>query len=127
MLRESRSRSFVDEYEPLSSLGSGGAATVARCVHRASGAVVAAKRIPLASSSSSSSSTSSSSSSYYYCSSLAPAPASTTARQAALVELASLILLQGAPDALKREHGAANLDDLFVTLAHGATRAETGT
>ena len=37
------------------------------------------------------------------------------------------ILLQGAPDALKREHGAANLDDLFVTLAHGATRAETGT
>ena len=84
MLRESRSRSFEDEYEPLSSLGSGGAATVARCVHRASGAVVAAKRIPLSSSSSSTSSSSSSS-----------------ARQAALVELASLILLQGAPHAIE--------------------------
>ena len=88
MLRESRSRSFEDEYEPLSSLGSGGAATVARCVHRASGAVVAAKRIPLASSGSGSSSSSSSS-------------PSSSARQAALVELASLILLQGAPHAIE--------------------------
>ena len=82
MLRESRSRHFEYEYEPLSSLGSGGAATVARCVHRASGAVVAAKRIPLTSSSSSSTSAAS-------------------ARQAALVELAALILLQGAPHAIE--------------------------
>lgn len=95
MLRESRSRHFEDEYEPLSSLGSGGAATVARCVHRASGAVVAAKRIPLASSSSSSSSCSSSSSSASTSSPLS------SARQAALVEIASLILLQGAPHAIE--------------------------
>ena len=89
MLRESRSRSFEEEYEPLSSLGSGGAATVARCVHRASGAVVAAKRIPLSSSSTSTSSNSSSSTS------------SSSARQAALVELASLILLQGSPHTIE--------------------------
>jgi ABC-2 type transport system ATP-binding protein len=34
------------------------------------------------------------------------------------------ILLQGAPDALKREHGAANLDDLFITVAHDTAAAE---
>lgn len=33
------------------------------------------------------------------------------------------ILMQGAPEALKREHGADNLDDLFVAITHGATRA----
>lgn len=33
------------------------------------------------------------------------------------------ILMQGAPEALKREHGADNLDDLFVAITHGAMRA----
>ena len=33
------------------------------------------------------------------------------------------ILLQGAPDALKREHGVANLDDLFVAVAHSTAGA----
>jgi ABC-2 type transport system ATP-binding protein len=35
------------------------------------------------------------------------------------------ILLEGAPETLKREHGAANLDDLFVAVAHEALRQET--
>lgn len=34
------------------------------------------------------------------------------------------ILLEGAPDALIREHGAANLEDLFVEVAHEALRPE---
>jgi ABC-2 type transport system ATP-binding protein len=34
------------------------------------------------------------------------------------------VLLQGEPAALIREHGAANLDDLFVAVAHQALAAE---
>ncbi|HUO20937.1 MAG TPA: ABC transporter ATP-binding protein [Caulobacteraceae bacterium] len=34
------------------------------------------------------------------------------------------ILLQGEPDALIREHGAANLEDLFISMAHEAPAPE---
>jgi ABC-2 type transport system ATP-binding protein len=34
------------------------------------------------------------------------------------------ILLQGEPDALIREHGAATLEDLFVSVAHQSLETE---
>ena len=33
------------------------------------------------------------------------------------------IVLQGDPKTLAHQHGAANLDDLFVTVAHKAAQA----